>query len=313
MEPDAKYTLIGAAVLILAALLAAAVVWLHGSGEGARAHRYKIYFDHQSLEGLELRGDVTMRGVRIGSVTGLRFSSQRPGSVEVLVALDPATPVRQSTRASVDRHLLTGLATLRLTNATEESPLLVEAPPDEPHPVIAEGESSMQQVTDTLSRLAESADESMKRLNSTLSPENRAAFAETLDNLRRASRHADASLERFDAAARSVGQAADEVHGMAASVTQAADEVHGMAASVTVDARKLTARYDELGAQATTAVREVREAARKMSGDEELRASARALRSAADSVGSAADRLRDPRQAIYGPAKDALGPGERAP
>jgi len=295
MEPDAKYTLIGAAVLILAALLAAAVVWLHGSGEGARAHRYKIYFDHQSLEGLELRGDVTMRGVRIGSVTGLRFSSQRPGSVEVLVALDPATPVRQSTRASVDRHLLTGLATLRLTNATEESPLLVEAPPDEPHPVIAEGESSMQQVTDTLSRLAESA------------------FAETLDNLRRASRHADASLERFDAAARSVGQAADEVHGMAASVTQAADEVHGMAASVTVDARKLTARYDELGAQATTAVREVREAARKMSGDEELRASARALRSAADSVGSAADRLRDPRQAIYGPAKDALGPGERAP
>jgi hypothetical protein len=45
-------------------------------------------------------------------------------------------------------------------------------------------------------------------------------------------------------------------------------------------------------------------------GDDELRASARALRSAADSVGTTAGRLRDPGQAIFGPPKGALGPGE---
>jgi phospholipid/cholesterol/gamma-HCH transport system substrate-binding protein len=319
MEPEAKYTIVGAAVLILVALLAAAIVWLRSSGEGANAREYKIYFERQSLEGLETRSEVTMRGVRAGSVMSIRFSSARPGTVEVLVALDPSIPVRRSTSASVERHLVTGLANVRLSNATEDSPLLTEAPPGEQHPVIAEGENSMHEVSDTLAQLAQTADETMKRLDSTLSPQNRAALAETLENLRRASTHADATLARADASLASVGKAADDVRAMA-------DDVRTMAAAVTSDANKLATRYDTLGADATVSVREIGEAARKISADvdrltqrtdsllagsdEELQASARALRSAADSVGTAADRLRDPRQAIYGPPKGALGPGE---
>ena len=96
MEPEAKYTLVGVAVLILLALVAAAVVWLRSSGEGADAREYKIYFERQSLEGLEPRSNVTMRGVRVGSVTGLRFSSQRPGRGRSLHRVDPATPVRKA-------------------------------------------------------------------------------------------------------------------------------------------------------------------------------------------------------------------------
>lgn len=314
MEPEAKYTLVGSAVLILLALLAASIFWLRSSGEGADAHRYKIYFERQSLEGLEPRSYVTMRGMRVGSVTGYRFSSRRPGTVEVLVVVDPTTPVRESTHASVERHLVTGLASIRLVNSTEDSPLLLRAPPDDPYPVISEGESTMQQVSETLAQLAQRADETMQRLNAILSPENRVAFAQMLENLRRASQHADSSLAKMDAALGSLGKAADDVRAMAGSVA--------------ADAHTLTVRYDNLGAQANVSVREVGEAVRKMSadvdrlsqradallatGDEELRASARSLRSAADSVGSAADRLRDPRQVIFGPAKGGLGPGEGA-
>lgn len=314
MEPEAKYTLVGSAVLILIALIAAAVVWLKSSGEGADAHRYKIYFERQSLEGLEPRSDVTMRGVRVGSVTGFRFSSQRPAAVEVFIAVDPNAPVRQSTRASVERHLVTGLATLRLRNATEDSPLLVQPPPGEPNPVIAEGESSIQQVSETLNQLVQRADETMQRLNSTLSSENRAALAEILDNLREISRRADGTLAKADATLGSLGKAADEVRGLASSVAG--------------DARTLTARYDNLGSEASVSVREFGAAVRKMSadverlsrradallasGDKELRTTAQALRSAADSVGAAAGRLRDPRQVIFGPAEGSLGPGERA-
>lgn len=314
MEPEAKYTLVGSAALILLALLAASIFWLRSSGEGADAHRYKIYFERQSLEGLEPRSYVTMRGMRVGSVTSYRFSSRRPGTVEVLVVLDPTTPVRESTRASVERHLVTGLASIRLVNSTEDSPLLLRAPPDDPYPVIGEGESTMQQVSETLAQLAQRADETMQRLNATLSPENRAAFTQMLENLRRASQHADSSLAKMDVALGSLGKAADDVRAMAGSVA--------------ADARTLTVRYDNLGAQANVSAREVGEAVRKMSadvdrlsqradallatGDEELRASARSLRSAADSVGAAADRLRDPRQVIFGPAKGGLGPGEGA-
>ena len=314
MEPEAKYTIVGATVMILIGLLAAAVVWLRSSGEGADARQYKIYFERQSLEGLELRSYVTMRGIRVGSVTGFRFSSRQPGAVEVFITVDPATPIRESTRATVERHLVTGLASVRLENATEDSPLLTRKPEDEPYPLIAEGESSIQQVSETLTQLAQRADQTMQRLNETLSPENRAAITELLDNLRRLSRQADATLKKVDTALVSFGGAADEVRALARSVAG--------------DSRKLAGRFDQVGAEARMSLREVNEAVSKMSadverlsqradallgsGDEELRATAQALRSAADSVGAAAGRLRDPRQVIFGPAEGGLGPGEGA-
>jgi phospholipid/cholesterol/gamma-HCH transport system substrate-binding protein len=180
--------------------------------------------------------------------------------------------------------------------------------------VIAEGESTMEQVSATLTQLAQRADETMQRLNAVLSPENRAALTEMLDNIRRITRHADGTLSKADAALGSVGSAANEVRALTASVTG--------------DARALAARYDALGVDASVSARELGEAVRRMSadverltgradallanGDAELRATAQALRSAADSVGVAAGRLRDPGQLIYGPAEGGLGPGEGA-
>ncbi len=314
MEPEAKYSLVGIAVLILIAMIAAVVVWLRSSGEGADARQYTIYFERQSLEGLELRSYVTMRGIRVGSVTGFRFSSRRAGVVEVFIAVDRTTPVRESTRATVARHLVTGIASVRLVNATEASPPLQAPPGEGSSPVIAEGESQIQQVSETLTQLVQHADETLQQLNAALTPENRAALAEILENLRRISQHADTTLAKADATLGSLGKAADEVRALSGSVTR--------------DAHALAARYDTLGSEATISVREVSEAVRKMgadverlslradrllrSGDEELRATAQALRSAADSLGSTADRLRNPRQVIFGPAEGGLGPGEGA-
>lgn len=312
MEPEARYAIVGSAVLILAGLVVAAVLWLRSDGEGADALRYKIYFQRQSLEGLEPRSYVTMRGMRIGSVTRFRFSAERSGAVEVFIAVDPTTPVRESTHATVERHLVTGIANVRLTNPTEESPRLAQAAPGEPYPVIAEGESPIEQVSENLTQLARDAGETMQRLNAALSPENRAALAEVLDNLRRLSGRAGGTLARADATLGSLGAAADEVRSLARSVAG--------------DARTLAARYGELGSEASASAREIGEAVRKMSadlerlsrradallasGDEELLATAQALRSAADAVGAAAERLRNPRQAIFGPAEGGLGPGE---
>lgn len=314
MEPEAKYTLVGVVVVVLVALLTAAVVWLRSSGEGPDARRYKIYFEHQSLEGLEPRSHVTVRGVRVGSVTSFRFSERRPGAVEVLIAVDPAAPVREVTQATVERHLVTGLATVQLSNANEESPLLSRAPPGEPYPVIVEGESSITQVSESLTRLTQQASSAMQRFSDVLSPANQEAITETLENLRQVSRRADSTLARADDALGSVGRAADEVHALAGSVA--------------ADARRLTARFDTLGSQASGSVRELSEATRRISADvqrltqradgllasseEEVRATGRALRSAADSVGAAAGRLRDPRQIMFGPAESGLGPGENS-
>jgi hypothetical protein len=116
MEPEAKYTLVGGSVLALLALLIAAVAWLASASRGTDVQRYTIYFQRQSLEGLQVRSDVRMKGIRVGAVTGFSFAPQRPGTVEVVIGIDPATPVKESTRAIVDRNLITGLATIRLQN-----------------------------------------------------------------------------------------------------------------------------------------------------------------------------------------------------
>lgn len=311
MEPEAKYTLVGTAVLVLLALVAAAAVWLK-STEGQRDDvPYKIYFARQSLEGLQIRSDVKMQGIRVGTVTGFRISSRRPGTVEVLVRVDGTTPVRHSTRATVERHLLTGIASILLANTTEESPRLIEAPPDEPYPLIAEGDSEYK-LSESAAHMAQRADETMQRINRVLSDENQAALGEILVNLRRISGSMDRTMDGLD-------------HTLIA-MNRAADEVRTMSSGIAGDARKLAARYDALGEESATAVKDISAAIRQMSadvarlstrmdavladGNVELRLTAQELRATADSLGTAARRFSDPGRVLFGPARGSMGPGE---
>jgi phospholipid/cholesterol/gamma-HCH transport system substrate-binding protein len=315
MEPEARYTLVGTAVLVLLALLIGAVAWLAASGQGTDVRSYKIYFTRQSLEGLEVRSDVRMKGIRVGAVTRFSFSSRRPGTVEVIVGVEPSTPVKESTSAVVVRNLITGVATIRLENATENSPALKEAPAGESDPVIAEGASQLQQFSETVNELAQRADETLRRINATLSPENTVAISETLGNLRVISRDAKGVVTRLD--------------GTLASIGTAATRIGQTTASLGSDVHRLTDRYDALGAETTVSLHEVSGAVKRMSADMstltrrtedlladtdvEVRLTAQQLRNTADALGVTARNLRDPRSTFFGPAAAGLGPGEQHP
>lgn len=314
MEPEAKYTLVGTAVLFLLAAMAVAAVWLKSTGGQRDDVPYKIYFARQSLEGLQIRSDVKMKGIRIGAVTGFRISSRRPGTVEVLIRVDGTAPIRQSTRADVERHLLTGIASIRLVNGSEDSPPLSAVQPDEPYPLIAEGESEYQQFSESIAQMAVRADETLKRLNHAFSGENQAALREILVNLSRITTNVDRSLAGLDRTVAAVGLAADEVRTMSSGIAG--------------DARKLAARYDTLGAESTTAVREMSAAIRQIGsdvarlasrtdalladGNVELRVTAQELRDTADALGTAARRFYDPGRVLFGPTRGSAGPGEPA-
>lgn len=311
MEPEAKYTLVGTAVVVLVVLLVGALVWLKSTdGEGDDVP-YKIYFSRYSLEGLQIRSDVKMQGIRVGSVTGFRISSRRPGSVEVLIRVDQSTPVRESTRASVERHLLTGIASIVLVNTTEDSPRLTEAPENESYPVIAEGEAEFA-LTESAASIAQRADETMQRINQLLSDENQAALGRILVNLESISTNVDSTMARLDEAL--------------VALTRASEEVRKTSAGISADAKQLTARYDALGETSTTAVREISGTIGDIGADVdrvtnrmdallattnvELRSTAQQLRATADALGTAARRLSDPRRALFGPASAEAGPGE---
>ena len=311
MEPKARYTLVGTVVLMLVAALIASIVWLTATRGKTELVPYKVYFTRQSLEGLEVRSDVRMRGIRVGFVRGFRFSNERRGAVEVSFALDAGTPVLQSTRAVVDRNFITGLATIRLANLSDNSPAL-QVPDNGDSAVVEEGSSTMQQFSDTVNQLAQRADETLRRINATLSDHNVAALSETLDQIRDTTRGTAAVVSRLDKTLVSIGSTAD-------TMRRSVD-------SVGVDAHRLSERYDTLGAEATASAREVTQTARQLRGDlsqlaqraeslvnvsdAELRFTVQELRTASEAVSVAARRLGDPRAALFGPNDASLGPGE---
>jgi len=311
MEPEAKYTVVGAAVLILLVGLVAAIVWLRGTAGQRDDVPYKIYFFRQSLEGLQIRSDVKMKGIKVGAVTGFRISSRHPGSVEVVVKVDDSTPMLQSTRATVERHLLTGIASIRLVNTDENSPPLAAVQPGERYPLIAEGDSE-HKISETMAQIASRADETMQRINGVLSDENQAAATEILANLRRISSNFERSLTGLDKTLASVGLAAEELRALSTGIAG--------------DVRRLTVRYDKLGEESTTAVQNISASIRRVSddvarlarsadtlfadGNFELRITARELRATADSLGATARQLRDPVKLLFGPPVENLGPGE---
>lgn len=180
MEPQARYTAVGASVLVVLAIVVAALAWLLASGNAREMRRYTVTFTRQSLEGLEANSEVHMKGIRVGSVTRLGFSKQQPGGVDVAISVDATAPVRVATRAVVDRNLVTGIATLRLETPLDDSP-----PLDPGQASIPEGESQLQQFSQTVTQLAQHADETIQRIGQALSPQNQAALTETLENLRR--------------------------------------------------------------------------------------------------------------------------------
>ena len=312
MEPEAKYTLVGATAVALLALLAGAVLWLVASSRAEDLQGYTIYFAKQSLEGLEVRSDVRMRGIRVGSVTGFSFASNRPGAVEVTIGISPKAPVRQSTQAVVDRNLITGLATIRLVNPNEASPPVARTDVGDPNPVIAEGASQLQQVSDTANQLAQRADETMRRISAVLSPENLASIRQSLDHVESLTRKSDAALDHLDHTIVAIGHTADTLR---ASTRTLADDAH-----------RLAERFDGLGQQGTVSLRDASAAVSALSGDVdrialhtetllansdlEIRLTARQLRAAAASLGSTARRFSDPQAAVFGPAPENLGPGE---
>jgi phospholipid/cholesterol/gamma-HCH transport system substrate-binding protein len=312
MEPDARYKLVGTSVLVLVLMVAAAVVWLVASGQRRDVQSYKIYFARQSLEGLQVRSDVRMKGIRIGAVTGFSFSATRPGTVEVVVGVNPSTPVRDSTRAVVDRNIVTGLASIRLLNLKEDSPLLRDTDDGSNEYVIAEGESQLQVLSDTVSELTQRTDETMRRMNTLLSDTNQAALAETLANLRTLSKSTAGVVERLD--------------GTLVALTGTARTLKLTSEGAGKDVHRLVERYDDLGAQATASIREVTGTVRQLGADIssitgrtdvllvntdlEIARSTQQLRAAAEALSTTARRLGDPRAALFGPAEASLGPGE---
>jgi phospholipid/cholesterol/gamma-HCH transport system substrate-binding protein len=324
MEAEARYTLVGAGVIVLIAALVGAVVWLKRVGSEQDLRRYTVYFERQRLDGLQIGGDVDMRGIKIGRVdsyalVGGRGADGRVNRVRVTIRVDRRAPVRTNTVAVVTRNFVTGIAQITLVTPEPAGPPLESAAADEPYPVIAEGRSDLDEIAGRVGQLGDMAAEVMTNLNRVMTPENREALAQTLKNLRELTAGLSQRLERFDQTLAQVGRAAADVGRSGTRIAEATERADRRLDALIADAQRSLARIDtaavaigrsaeSLHAQTQTLTQRVDRSAAAL--EDQLTASLAELRASADAAARALDRLQDPRSALLGPDKALLGPGE---
>jgi phospholipid/cholesterol/gamma-HCH transport system substrate-binding protein len=333
MEPETRYTVIGAVVLALIAAAVFGYLWLSSSGRAADFHYYTIYFEKQSLAGLQVGGNVNMRGITVGRVEDYSLSRDNINRVKVDLRVTRDTPVRVTTRAAVSRNVLTGIAHINLDTPNAHAPELVEVRKGERYPVIAEGTSNLDQIADSVTRLAQSATTSFDRAGVLLSDDNVRIFSELMVSVRDLAQALNARLGSIETAARGVDDTArviqKSVRELAGSMQQVVTRLQPLPQQA---GDTLVAAQDSLR-EFTSATRSLEQRLnqaidRLQSGSDglvrraddaldvsvlELRATAADLRSSAELVGRTLDQLRSPRAALVGPSAQQLGPGERAP
>jgi len=331
MEPETRYTVIGAVVLALIGAAVFAYIWLSSSGRASDFRYYTIYFEKQSLSGLQVGGNVNMRGITVGRVESYRLSRDNINRVKVDVRVARDTPVRESTKAAVSRNVLTGIAHINLVTPEAPAPELLKAPAGERFPVIAEGTSNLDQIADSLTRMAASATISLDRANKLLNDDNQRIFSEMMVSIRDLSTGLNARLGSMERAARSVDATALVFQQSARDLTRSVQQV-------VTGLQPLPAQADDTLREAQTTLREFTRATRALEKDIgqavarlegrssdvlqraddtmdlgllELRATAAELRTSAELVSRTLDQLQDPRAALVGPGQRQFGPGER--
>jgi phospholipid/cholesterol/gamma-HCH transport system substrate-binding protein len=313
MEPEVRYTYVGAALIALVAALIFGFLWLTEAAKRDEYRTYTIFFQRQSLDGLQVGGDVTMRGIKIGQVMAYELSPTEINQVRVAVRVDRHAPVADNSYAVVARNLVTGLARISLVTPLPAGPMLTMAPPGEKYPVIKEGTSAAEQLQDAAGRAAAAGTSALERLNDLLDEKNRKAFAEAVANIRDLTAGLNQRLGKVDAAIASLTRSADAFgksgERIAASVERVAGDINPVAKEAERTLHEVTATVVSLQKQATGLAERIESATGSTSL--ELRATAQELRTTADLLDRTLDRLRDPRAVIFGPNPAALGPGEK--
>lgn len=304
MESEAKYTLVGSIVVGIVALVCLFAVWLSNNGQGSYEY-YKIYFKNQNLAGLQTDSDVTMKGIKVGSVDSYGISPNNVEQVEVLIRVNMNTPVKVDTRAVINRNILTGLAQIELTKGTQLSELLTKISKDEKYPIILEGRTELAQLADNVPELLGTLTDLSSRVNSVFSDENVKSITGILNNLEQVSVTIKKSDKNIEAIISNLAK-------LTGNLEQSTDKFNKLA-------DKADQRLNVTGTELNQAIKDIAEAARTVSKSVESTSQvvsietqqiSHSLNSASESIAAVAEKFENPKAIITGPSKDNLGPGE---
>src|ERR1019366_10743437 len=101
MERKANYVLIGLFTFAVVAGAFGFVFWVHHTAGKKQSVIYRVIFD-TSVSGLRRGAPVLFNGIRVGEVTDLQLTPDKPSQVTAKVQGNKATPIRSATRVDLE-------------------------------------------------------------------------------------------------------------------------------------------------------------------------------------------------------------------
>lgn len=280
MEPRARYIIVGIVTLLLFIGAVMSFVWFRSGRSAESDDHYIVLFKGVSLSGVQTDGLVTMRGIQVGRVRGLKISPSDIEQVEVEITVKPDTPVKTDTTAVVNTNLLTGLSVIDLTGGSQAAPKLATSRRGYPYPVIIQGQSDIQALTKSLpelmsgiAQLTQEGKPLLENINSILNDENKALLKDILKNTNTLT----ASL------AKSSHQVQDVVNDIA-SVSGSLKEL----------SHSLSAQSNQIGETVNSSMRDVTQK----------------LSETSERMKAVLSEMSPPERVLFGPDSKQRGPGE---
>lgn len=284
MEPDARYTLVGAIVIALVVGIAFGAMWLKHSSSEEDIERYAVIFKKHLLSGLQTDGDVTMRGIRIGKVESVRILPQSDEGVRVVVAIMRDTPVKQDSQAVIRRNILTGLASIDIIPGSPAGikPYMVDQVGG--YAIIPEGNAAIDQLANTIPGAIDGFNDAVGRLSTLLSDDNQKYITGILADVKVVS-----------------GAIAKSAQEKGVDIAAILDNTN----LLLKEARVAIQHLDRHGSEVSSAFTSLAQ-----TFSLQMAEMARSIMTTGRSLKATAERLESPRKVLLGPDPKTLGPGE---
>lgn len=171
MENKSHALAAGTFVLLVTALLVALAAWLM---RDTRIRDSLEFSTRESVTGLQTQATVRYRGIDVGKVDSIEFDPKQRGNVLVRLAINQGTPVTKSTYAVLGYQGVTGLAYVQLDDGGESNERLDLSSNTVPR--ITLKPSLLSKLSDQGASILIQIEETTKRLNQLLAPENQKAL-----------------------------------------------------------------------------------------------------------------------------------------
>ncbi len=196
-----NYAIVGAFVLVLAAVLIAGVLWLASGGTFQKKYDLYLSIVDESVSGLNLNAPVKYNGVDVGKVKNIQLAPGNPERVNLIFAIERSTPIKVDTVAKLKSQGLTGISYVELSGGTPTAALL-RATTGSKYPVIRTQPSLGARLENVLTTVLAKLDSTSNNINAILSDENQASLKNALADIASVAHTIAARKDALDAGLR---------------------------------------------------------------------------------------------------------------